>query len=169
MKLFEIKEESPKWMIAESAKNQHIEHLEDLVFNKGFAGAHEALDYIESMRNMLSEGSGSTTKISVKWDGCMHPDTIIQTDKGELPIEEVIDRHNRGEKFSVLAYDVELQQSLLTDVNFACKKNGKTPWIRIELENGDMMMLTENHRVYTNNRGWVEAGYLTDSDDINEL
>lgn len=69
MKLFEIKEEPPKWMIAESAKNQHIEHLEDLVFNKGFAGAHEALDYIESMRKMLSEGSGSTTKISVKWDG----------------------------------------------------------------------------------------------------
>ena len=45
------------------------EHLEDLIFNKGYAGAEEALNYIESLRHMLAEGTGTTTKLTVKWDG----------------------------------------------------------------------------------------------------
>ena len=45
------------------------EHLEDLVFNAGYAGAISALDYIESLRGMLAEGTGTTTKLTVKWDG----------------------------------------------------------------------------------------------------
>ena len=68
MKLFEIKRQTPEFMLAES-KNTHLEHLEDLVFNQGYAGAMSALDYVESLRNMLAEGTGTTTKLTVKWDG----------------------------------------------------------------------------------------------------
>jgi len=45
------------------------EHLEDLIFNSGYAGAQAALDYVESLRQMLAEGTGTTTKLTVKWDG----------------------------------------------------------------------------------------------------
>ena len=45
------------------------EHVEDLIFNNGYAGAVEALDFIESLRHMLAEGTGTTTKLTVKWDG----------------------------------------------------------------------------------------------------
>jgi predicted DNA-binding ArsR family transcriptional regulator len=51
------------------SKNVHLEHLEDLIFNKGYAGAEEALDYLESLRHMLAEGTGTTTQLTVKWDG----------------------------------------------------------------------------------------------------
>jgi hypothetical protein len=68
MKLFEIKKETPKFLLAE-AKNTHLEHLEDLVFNGGYDGAMSALDYVESLHNMLSEGTGTTSKLTVKWDG----------------------------------------------------------------------------------------------------
>jgi hypothetical protein len=68
MKLFEIKRQTPDFMLVES-KNTHLEHLEDLVFNLGYAGAVSALDYIESLRGMLAEGTGTTTKLTVKWDG----------------------------------------------------------------------------------------------------
>ena len=68
MKLFEIKREIPGWLLTES-KNVHLEHLEDLVFNLGYAGASSALDYIESLRHMLAEGTGTTSKLTVKWDG----------------------------------------------------------------------------------------------------
>ena len=54
------------------------EHLEDLVFNLGYAGAMSALDYIESLRQMLAEGTGTTTKLTVKWDGS--PAIICGTD-----------------------------------------------------------------------------------------
>ena len=68
MKLFEIKGQTPEFLLTES-KNTHLEHLEDLVFNNGYAGAVTALDYVESLRAMLAEGTGTTTKLTVKWDG----------------------------------------------------------------------------------------------------
>lgn len=73
MKLFEIKKQTPQWLLAESggarALNPHLEHLEDLLFNSGYAGALSALDYVESLRAMLAEGTGTTTQLTVKWDG----------------------------------------------------------------------------------------------------
>jgi hypothetical protein len=68
MKLFEIKNQTPNFLLTES-KNTHLEHLEDLIFNNGYAGAEEALNFIESLRHMLGEGTGTTTKLTVKWDG----------------------------------------------------------------------------------------------------
>jgi hypothetical protein len=68
MKLFEIKKQTPDFLLTES-KNTHLEHVEDLVFNKGYAGAEEALNYIDSLRHMLAEGTGTTTQLTVKWDG----------------------------------------------------------------------------------------------------
>jgi len=68
MKLFEIKKQTPGFLLTES-KNVHLEHLEDLVFNAGYAGAQEALNYVESLRHMLAEGTGTTSKLTVKWDG----------------------------------------------------------------------------------------------------
>ena len=56
-------------LITESAiaeaegKNTHLEHLEDNIFNKGYEGAKEAVDYLHSLHEML-EGS-SKTKISM--------------------------------------------------------------------------------------------------------
>lgn len=69
MKLFEIQGKTPKWLLTESTKSAHLEHLEDLVFNSGYAGAEEALNYVESLRHMLAEGTGTTSKLTVKWDG----------------------------------------------------------------------------------------------------
>jgi hypothetical protein len=68
MKLFEIKNQQPEFLLTES-KNVHLEHVEDLVFNSGWAGANEALNYIDSLRHMLAEGTGTTTQLTVKWDG----------------------------------------------------------------------------------------------------
>lgn len=68
MQLYEIRKQTPDFLLTES-KNTHLEHLEDLLFNKGWAGAQEALNYIDSLRHMLAEGTGATTQLTVKWDG----------------------------------------------------------------------------------------------------
>ena len=71
MKLYEIKNQPPRFMLAEAAagKNVHLEHVEDLVFNNGYAGAESAVAYLEDLRLMLAEGTGTTNKLTVKWDG----------------------------------------------------------------------------------------------------
>ncbi len=52
------------------AKNTHLEHLEDDIFNQGFVGAKNSIEFLKSLRDMLSTGSGgSATKVTVKWDG----------------------------------------------------------------------------------------------------
>lgn len=83
MKLFEIKKNTPKWQLLESkeGKNLHLEHVEDLVFNEGYQGAQRALTYCESLRQMFAEGTGTATKITVKWDGA--PAIICGTDPAD--------------------------------------------------------------------------------------
>lgn len=71
MKLFEIKNQIPQWLLTEGAEDQatHLEHLEDEIFNKGYWGALEAFNYINSVRAMLAVGEGEASNITVKWDG----------------------------------------------------------------------------------------------------
>ena len=73
MQLHEIQNKSPSWQLVEATgiktPSIHIEHLEDLIFNSGYVGAQAALNYVESLRAMLAEGTGATTQLTVKWDG----------------------------------------------------------------------------------------------------
>lgn len=63
MKIHELVVES------QEGKNLHLEHLEDLVFNLGYSGAVQALDYVNAVRRMLASGTGKTNNVTVKWDG----------------------------------------------------------------------------------------------------
>ena len=50
-------------------KNPHLVHLEDLVLDKGYVGAQEALRLATGVRNVLSRGKGKRSQVTVKWDG----------------------------------------------------------------------------------------------------
>lgn len=71
MKLFEVENKAPKWMVAESknGKEFHIEHLEDLIFSQGFNGAKRAFNYVENLRRMFANGQGKIGKVKAYWDG----------------------------------------------------------------------------------------------------
>ena len=64
MKFLEISKPLITQILSESlileaeGKNTHLEHLEDNIFNKGFAGAKEAVNYLYSLHQML-EGSSA--------------------------------------------------------------------------------------------------------------
>ena len=52
------------------AKNTHLEHLEDDIFNSGTAGVANSINFLKSLRDMLTEGDGTTAmKVTTKWDG----------------------------------------------------------------------------------------------------
>ena len=52
------------------AKNTHLEHLEDDIFNSGTAGVTNSINFLKSLRDMLTEGDGgSKMKVTTKWDG----------------------------------------------------------------------------------------------------
>ena len=50
-------------------KNLHLEHLEDEIINYGVEGGRAAINFLRSLRDMLSGSVRSSTAMTVKWDG----------------------------------------------------------------------------------------------------
>lgn len=66
-----FKEKTQDVILAESkeGKNLHLEHIEDEVLNRGVAGARDAINFMQSLRDMLVGHSESKVNITTKWDG----------------------------------------------------------------------------------------------------
>jgi hypothetical protein len=50
-------------------KNLHLEHLEDEILNYGVEGGRAAINFLQSLRDMLSGSTRSSVNMTVKWDG----------------------------------------------------------------------------------------------------
>ena len=64
-----------------SAKNLHLEHLEDEIINQGIEGGRGAINFLQGLRDMMKGHSNSKVNMTVKWDGApaifcgRHPET----------------------------------------------------------------------------------------------
>ena len=48
------------------SKNTHLEHLEDDIFNDGYSGALNGINFLNSLVDMLTTGKGgNNTKLSL--------------------------------------------------------------------------------------------------------
>ena len=50
-------------------KNLHLEHIEDEILNFGVDGGRAAINFVQSLRDMLAGASRSSVNMTVKWDG----------------------------------------------------------------------------------------------------
>tara|TARA_B110000967_G_scaffold56838_1_gene58256 strand:+ start:2149 stop:3402 length:1254 start_codon:yes stop_codon:yes gene_type:complete len=50
-------------------KNLHLEHIEDDILNFGVVGARAAINFLQSLRDMLAGSTRSSLNMTVKWDG----------------------------------------------------------------------------------------------------
>tara|TARA_B110000503_G_scaffold17066_1_gene24582 strand:- start:3772 stop:5022 length:1251 start_codon:yes stop_codon:yes gene_type:complete len=50
-------------------KNLHLEHIEDEILNYGVDGGRAAINFVQSLRDMLVGSSRSSMNMTVKWDG----------------------------------------------------------------------------------------------------
>ncbi|MGH7746010.1 MAG: polymorphic toxin-type HINT domain-containing protein, partial [Candidatus Dormibacteria bacterium] len=92
---------------------------------------------------------------------CFEPETLVTTRKGPVAIALL----QPGDE--VLSYD-ETRQSYVwkSIVNVIETPSSNLPKLEIELENGQVVRCTENHQWLTSNRGWIQAKYLTEDDDL---
>ena len=56
-------------MLLVEDKNTHLEHLEDDIINNGFDGGKNAINFLESLKDMLAGNSKSKLNVTTKWDG----------------------------------------------------------------------------------------------------
>jgi hypothetical protein len=54
---------------AKEGKNVHLQHLEDEVLNDGVVGTRAAINFLQSLRDMLAGHSQSKVNLTTKWDG----------------------------------------------------------------------------------------------------
>ena len=149
-----------KHLLKEAANpkvGRKYQHIEDLVLSDGSVGAMHA---IERLKHMGEEGGS----IELKWDGCVHEDSILSTSVGEMTIKEFI--HKQDTTITVLGKNLEYGINCFTEVSHKTESIGLKDWVEVFFENGSSIKLTEDHQLLTTNRGWIAAGDLLDSDDV---
>ena len=149
-------------------KNLHMEHLEDEVLNSGMVGTRGAINFLQSLRDMLAGNVKSSVNVTVKWDGCVHEDTVVLTNDGDKTIREIVES---DKLLSVIGNNLEEQIKIdkSTPIIDRYAKDGNKEWVEVVFENGESIKVTEDHELYTTNRGWVKAIELNENDDIKEL
>lgn len=95
---------------------------------------------------------------------CLTGDSFIKTKNGDIPIKDVVELVNNGDIIEVLTFNEETKELEYEEVESGSLTKKNANIIEIECEDGTTLKLTPDHKVFTENRGWVEAANLTDSD-----
>lgn len=145
----------------------HLTHLEDYVIEQGKAGLQSFSDDVKKLTEFFS--NKGKTEVVFKTDGCVHEDTILKTKDGDKTIIDIIENRRNGIRDNVLTYNFDENEDEYVEAEVPRTSMGDKEWYEIETENGSTIKLTEDHEVYVNGRGWVEAKDLKEGDDIKEI
>ncbi len=104
---------------------------------------------------------------------CFPGSALVHTDKGLIRFSELFDRANRGEQFGVYTHDATnpdapSEQVLITTPE-ALMITGHNEIVRLRFDNGAELRCTPGHRIFTANRGYVDASNLTEKDQVKLL
>jgi ribonucleoside-diphosphate reductase alpha chain len=100
---------------------------------------------------------------------CVVGDTLVKTDKGEFSIIDIVDRYKSGEEFKILSLNEVtngLEYKKLENAQLT-KRNAEI--LEIETIDGKIIRLTPNHKVLTEESGWIEAAKLTTEHTLLEV
>ena len=104
---------------------------------------------------------------------CFPGSAQVHTDKGLVPFAELFDRVNRGESFGVYTHDATNPEAPSDRVELTSPEafmiTGYNEVVRLRFDNGMELRCTPGHRVFTTNRGFVEARQLTFQDEVKIL
>lgn len=129
------------------AKNAHITHLEDLMFEHGQKGMYQSVSYLEHLRNMLSD-KAHDLHVSVKWDGSpsilcgINPDNnrffvatksaFNKTPKLNYTDKDIEQNHGTG----VLSYILQQALRYLPELNIKTILQGDILFVNADLVDG---------------------------------
>ncbi len=100
---------------------------------------------------------------------CFPGDARVHTTLGLLPFAALYERGQAGEEFRIYTHRAtaaEPGEGVVATVPLAVMRNGVKPILRLRFANGQDLRCTPNHRIWTLNRGYVEAAALTSGDRV---
>jgi ribonucleoside-diphosphate reductase alpha chain len=101
---------------------------------------------------------------------CFPADQRVVTDKGLVPVGELVRRAAAEESFAVYTNDVTAEQDaqdrVIATTPTRYMVTGRNEIVELRFSDGSRLRCTPNHRVWTANRGWVHASDLTEEDRV---
>ena len=104
---------------------------------------------------------------------CFPGSAKVHTDKGLIPFSELLERANTGETFGIYTHDAtnpdQPSQAMVITSPEAFMITGYNDIVRLRLDNGVELRCTPSHKIFTANRGYVEARHLLFDDEVKLL
>jgi ribonucleoside-diphosphate reductase alpha chain len=104
---------------------------------------------------------------------CFPGSAKVHTDKGLIPFSELLERANTGETFGIYTHDAtnpdEPSQEMVVTSPEAFMITGYNDIVKLRLDNGVELRCTPSHKIFTANRGYVEARHLLFEDEVKLL
>ncbi len=104
---------------------------------------------------------------------CFPASAKVHTDKGLIPFRELLERANSGESFGIYTHDAtnpdEPSQEMVITSPEAFMITGYNDIVKLRLDNGVELRCTPSHKIFTANRGYVEARKLVFDDEVKLL
>lgn len=123
------------------------------------------IENYKNFTNVIEEGE--EVIFTEKIHGCIHPDTKIMLPNGEeVSISNIIedDRYTQ-----VWSYDVESKQFMSKQITGRMRRPNteNKRWIKMILENGRQLRITEDHPVFSEDRDmYIEAKHIIPGENI---
>jgi len=150
-------------------KNVHLNHIEDSPFLDGINGIRDSIYFLQSLRDMLaSKTPKRPVTVTTKWDGCLSGDSQIVTNEGVKTLKEIYDSWHSNKELWVFAYDEITKKDCFVPIVNTNGSKSKKNWLRVDLESTSIIC-TEDHEIFTENRGWVKAIDLTIEDNVKTI
>ena len=88
-------------------KNLHLEHIEDEILNYGVDGGRAAINFLRSLRDMLSGSTRSSLNMTVKWDGAPAIFAGVEPETGDFFVAKKSVFNNVNPKFYKTAQEID--------------------------------------------------------------
>jgi ribonucleotide reductase alpha subunit len=143
-----------------------------LIAENMFKNAEPGIQNIDIARRMSTSdylsNENYNSQISATNACCIEGEQTINTDRGILQIKEVHSLIQSGESVNVTSFNTKTNEIEVKPIlNSWQQRNDTTITLEVE-EDGEIHSLecSSDHKVFTRNRGYVEAQLLTEEDEI---
>lgn len=143
------------------------------IFNTQFLNerANTARVYPSNIDNVNNYGPWIRSIAPVKMTNlCLAGDSVIHVIhngvKKKVTMKQVNELYHRGDKLKVLSYDTKKKKQVYKRITNSALMNKSAKVMKITDESGNSITCTPDHKIWTENRGYVEAKNLLASDKL---
>lgn len=101
---------------------------------------------------------------TISTNPCVSGDSLIYTTNGLMKMTDIVKNFKEGKNIQVLTLNTNTNEIETENITNALKTRENANIIELELEDGTKIKLTPDHKVYTENRGYIKASELTPND-----